>query len=172
LSKALLITDMLRDFVAEGGALYIGDSAPEVIQNTAGRLKEWRATKNHVIYIMDTHLTDDAEFNMFPPHCLAGDWGGEIIDELAPEKGDYFIRKRRFSAFYGTDLDLTLRELGVNEIEIAGVCTQICVLYTAADARMRMYDVTVQRNCVGSFDPEAHKFALKEMENTLGVNVI
>jgi nicotinamidase-related amidase len=67
---------------------------------------------------------------------------------------------------------LTLRELNVTELELAGVCTQICVLYTAADARMLNYDVTVRRECVASFDPEAHEFALKEMERTLGVKVI
>jgi len=94
------------------------------------------------------------------------------VAELAPQEGDLKIYKRRYSAFFGTDLDLTLRELGVTEVELVGVCTQICVLYTAADARMLNYDVTVRRNCVASFDPQAHEFALKEMEKTLGVKVI
>ena len=106
------------------------------------------------------------------PHCLAGKAGAEVIDELTPQKGDYIIYKRRYSAFFCTDLDLTLRELGVTEIELVGVCTQICVLYTAADARMLNYDVTVQKEYVDSFDKKAHDFALSEMEKTLGVKVL
>ena len=61
---------------------------------------------------------------------------------------------------------MTLRELGVTELELVGVCTQICVLYTAADARMLNYNITVRKECVASFDEDAHAFALKEMENS------
>jgi len=53
-----------------------------------------------------------------------------------------------------------------------GVCTNICVLYTAADARNLNYKVVVPKNCVTSFDLEAHKFALNEMKKTLGVEII
>lgn len=171
MSKALLIIDMLKDFLDQDGALSIGDSQ-QIIQNVSSRLEQWRAGGNPVIYIMDRHLPDDAEFKMFPPHCLAGEKGGEVVDELAPRQGDILIHKRRYSAFFGTDLDLTLRELGVGELELAGVCTNICVLYTAADARMLNYAVTVRRDCVASFDAEAHAFALTEMEKTLGVKVL
>lgn len=169
--KALLIIDMLKDFLEKEGSLCIGETA-EIRQNVSSRLAAWRAAGDPVIHIMDRHLPRDAEFRMFPPHCLAGEWGSEIIDELAPREGEYRVYKRRYSAFFATDLDLTLRELGVTELELAGVCTQICVLYTAADARMRHYDVTVRKNCVASFDGDAHVFALKEMEQTLGVKVI
>ena len=172
MSKALLIIDMLRDFLDENGSLYIGTGSKTVIQNVATRLKEWRQSENPVIYILDSHLQHDSEFDMFPVHCLAGEWGGEIVDELAPQKEDFLIRKRRYSAFYGTDLDLTLREQNVQSLELVGVCTQICVLYTAADARMRHYDVIVRKDCVASFDRAAHEFALKEMEKTLGAKVI
>jgi len=171
LARALLVIDMLRDFLDEDGALSIGD-AKQIIRNVAKRTEEWRASGNPVIYILDRHLPDDAEFKMFPPHCLAGERGGEVVDELAPREGDIRIYKRRYSAFFGTDLDLTLRELGVTEVELAGVCTQICVLYTAADARMLNYEVTVRRECVASFDEKAHEFALQEMEKTLGVKVL
>ncbi len=171
MSKALLVIDMLRDFLEEDGALSIGDST-SVIRNVASRIEEFRKKGNAIIYIMDRHLPQDAEFKMFPPHCLEGEPGCEIVDELAPEKEDLKVCKRRYSAFFGTDLDLSLRELGITELELTGVCTQICVLYTAADARMLNYDVTVRKECVDSFDRKAHEFALGEMEKTLGVKVI
>lgn len=169
--KALLVIDMLRDFLEEEGALCIGETK-EFREKIKAKLEEWRRENLPVIYIIDRHHPNDSEFKMFPPHCVAGKWGSEIVDELAPQDNDYLIYKRRYSAFFGTDLDLTLRELGITEIELTGVCTQICILYTAADARMRHYSVVVDRNLVNSFDLEAHEFALKEMENTLGVKVL
>jgi len=170
MARALLVIDMLNDFLEKNGSLYIGES-DRVIQNVALRIKEYRSVGNPIIYIMDNHAAQDAEFRMFPPHCLTGERGADVIDALAPEKGDFLIYKRRYSGFFGTDLDLTLRELGVTQLELAGVCTQICILYTAADARMLNYDVEVRENCTASFDAEAHEFALKEMKNTLGVSV-
>lgn len=172
MSKALLVIDMLNDFLDKEGVLYIGPSAEEVKKNVAEKVNDRRNNGVPIIYIMDRHLENDAEFNMFPPHCLAGKWGSEIVPEIAPQRGEYLIYKRRFSAFFGTDLDLTLRELGVSTLEITGVCTQICVLYTAADARMRHYDVVVSENCVASFDDEAHRFSIQQMEKTLGVKVL
>ncbi len=171
MAKALLVIDMLRDFLDKDGALSIGDSTT-IIKNVASRIEKSRKNGDAIIYIMDRHLPQDAEFKMFPPHCLEGEPGSEIVDELTPAKGDLRICKRRYSAFFGTDLDLSLRELGITELELVGVCTQICVLYTAADARMLSYDVTVRKECVDSFDKKAHEFALEEMEKTLGVKII
>jgi len=95
-----------------------------------------------------------------------------VIDELTPQKGDFIIPKRRFSAFYGTELDLLLREKKVDEVDIVGVLTNICVLYTAAWAQMLNYDVGVYRDGVTSTDLAAHEFALKEMKNTLGTKIL
>ncbi len=163
--------DMLNDFLHPVGTLCIGDSG-ELVQSVSSRIAEWRAQGNPIVYIVDRHLPQDAEFDMFPPHCLSGQWGGRILDQLAPHPGDLVVHKRRYSAFFGTDLDLTLRELGVSEVELSGVCTHICVLYTAADARMLNYCVTVHKECVASFDQQAHQFALGEMEKTLGVTIL
>jgi len=169
--KALLVIDMLNDFVKPDGALYIGEAAQRVAKEVEAIIDKARREGMPVIYICDNHRADDAEFNMFKPHCVKGTKGAEIVEELAPQPGDYIIPKRRYSAFFGTDLDATLREMGVSELVLVGVCTNICVLYTAADARMLNYDVTVVRNAVASFSQEAHEFALKEMESTLGVKV-
>lgn len=169
--KALLVIDMLNDFVKPDGALYIGEAAQRVAKEVEAIIDKARQEGMPVIYICDNHRADDAEFNMFKPHCVKGTKGAEIVEELAPQPGDYIIPKRRYSAFFGTDLDATLREMGVSELVLVGVCTNICVLYTAADARMLNYDVTVVRNAVASFSQEAHEFALKEMESTLGVKV-
>lgn len=170
--KALLVIDMLNDFISPDGALYVGETAGEVTEEVKKTIEKARKKGIPVIYICDSHREDDAEFKMFKLHCVKDTKGGEIVDVLAPKPGDYIILKRRYSAFFGTDLDAYLRELGVSELILVGVCTNICILYTAADARMLNYDVTVIRDCVSSFDEKAHYFALKEMENTLGAKII
>lgn len=170
--KALLIVDMLADFIYPKGALYLGPPAEELIKGVRSRLEEYRADGDLVIYLCDRHPGDDQEFDMFPPHSLEGSKGSEIIAELAPRADERVIGKRRFSGFCGTDLDLTLREKGVTELELAGCVTNICILYTAADARMLNYRVSVSEKAVASFDEQAHSFALQEMEKTLGVTLI
>lgn len=170
--QALLVIDMLADFLEETGSLYCGEGSRQIVPRVAARIAEARQAGIPVIYICDQHRPDDPEFEMFPPHCLAGTPGGEVIGELAPRPSERVIPKRRYSGFFGTDLDLTLRELGVEEIWLVGVCTNICVLYTAADARMLNYRVTVFKDSVASFDGEAHAFALRELEKTLGARVV
>lgn len=170
--KTLLVIDMLNDFIKPGGALYIGPSAEKVVPAVRSRLEDFRNKKEPVIFICDRHLPDDLEFEMFPPHCLEGDEGAQVIEELSPLPGERLIYKRRYSAFFGTELDLTLREYGIEELELTGVVTNICVLYTAADARALNYKVTVHSSAVAGIKEEDHRFALQELKDTLGVNVI
>ena len=171
MAKGVLVIDMLDDFLNPGGALYVGNEAAGVVSPIFELLEKERAAGTKVIYICDHHTPEDAEFKMFPLHCIAGSEGAEIIHELKPRQEDAIVYKRRFSAFSGTDLDITLREYQITNLLLVGVCTNICVLYTAADARNLNYSVAVPRRCVASFDPEAHEFALREMDRTLGVEV-
>ncbi|NLA10989.1 MAG: cysteine hydrolase [Firmicutes bacterium] len=170
--KALLVIDMLNDFIKPEGALYIGPAAQQVVPAVRSRVELFRKSGDPVLFICDRHRSGDLEFEMFPPHCLEGDPGGEVIEELAPLPEERLIYKRRYSAFFGTELDLTLRELGIAELELSGVVTNICVLYTAADARMLNYRVAVSPAAVAAIDEQSHLFALQEMEKTLGVTML
>ncbi len=170
-TRALLVIDMLNDFILADGSLSVGPAGEGIVPIIAGLIGEFRAGGEAVIYIRDHHTEADPEFQMFPPHCMQGTRGAEVIEALAPRAGELVIAKRRYSAFFATQLDLCLREMGVKELVLVGVCTNICVLYTACDARMRTYAVTVPRDAVASFDSEAHEFALAQMENVLGVEV-
>jgi len=169
--RALLVIDMLNDFVREGASLDCGPAAREIVPRIAGRIRAARAEGVPVVYVCDSHREDDPEFEMFPPHCVAGTEGAKVVDELRPAPSDIVVPKRRYSGFFGSDLDLYLRELGARDLILTGVCTNICVLYTAADARMLGYRVTVPRDSVATFDEDAGRFALKEMQRTLGARV-
>jgi nicotinamidase/pyrazinamidase len=163
---------MIHDFADPTGALYCGPSMPKVIDVIKGELARARKAKELVVYLTDDHLPDDAEFKMFPPHAIHGTKGATVIPQLAPAAGEVVIPKRRYSGFFGTDLDITLRERGIDTLRLVGDCTNICVLYTAADARNLGYAVEVVRDGVTSFDLEAHAHALSELEKTLGARVL
>ncbi|MBI2983918.1 MAG: cysteine hydrolase [Chloroflexi bacterium] len=170
--RALIVVDMIHDFAHEGGALYCGPSMGKIIPVIQNELDRARAAGEPIVYLTDAHMPDDAEFQMFPPHAIVGTKGAEIVPELAPSEADVVIPKRRYSGFFGTDLDITLRERGIDTLRLVGDCTNICVLYTAADARNLGYAVEVVENGVTSFDEDAHRGALRELEKTLGAKML
>lgn len=170
--KALIVIDMLNDFILRDGALYSGKKGEEIVSFINKEIKNFRKAKNPIVFVCDNHEMDDKEFEMFPPHCIAGEKGSNIIKDIDFRKEDKVIKKRRYSSFFGTDLDIYLREKEIDEMYLVGVCTNICILYTAADARNLGYKVNIYKNGVASFDEEAHKFALKESEKTLGCNIL
>ena len=96
----------------------------------------------------------------------------EIIDALQPfAAAARLVPKRRYSAFFATDLAAQLRALAPERVLVMGVCTDICVLHTVADLRNRDYAVEVPADCVASFDPDQHLWALNHMERILGATI-
>ena len=86
--KALIIVDMLNDFIDPQGELYCGATAEAVTPVVSRYLKLARQQGDLVVYLQDSHTADDLEFQKFPPHCITGSWGGRILDVLAPKKGE------------------------------------------------------------------------------------
>jgi nicotinamidase/pyrazinamidase len=169
--KALIIVDMLNDFVDEKGALYCGDTARLIIPFIHERLMVYRNRKNLVIYLKDAHDEDDKEFEKFPKHSVTGTWGSEVIPELSPQADETVIPKKRYSGFYGTDLENVLKSANVDEVEVVGVCTSICVMDTVGGLANRDYKIGVPVKGVADFDSEMHQFSLKRMEKIYGADV-
>ncbi len=169
---ALIVVDMLRDFIDPRGVLTCGEAGRAIVPAVEREIQRALAEGRDVYFVCDRHLEDDAEFRQFPRHAVEGTWGAQIIDELTVPAGARIVPKRRYSGFYASGLDLLLRERGTRALTVVGVCTQICVLYTTADARERGYGVTVNRNAVASFDEAAHRWALHELESTLGATLV
>ena len=115
--RALIIVDMLNDFVDEKGALYCGDTARAIVPAVKKRLARFRQSGDLIVYLKDSHDEEDKEFDRFPKHCVQGSWGNEIISELSPNPGEAVIPKKRFSGFYGTDLENILSSAGVEEVD-------------------------------------------------------
>ena len=173
--NVVLVADMVRGFVeldhdGEKHNLYF-DEARRIIPNVRRLLEQERARGSHIIYVCDTHDPDDKEFEMFPPHCVRGSVECELIAELQDIPGE-LMPKNRYSAFVNTPLEQRLAELRPEKLTICGVCTDICVLHTTSDARNRDYPVEVPADCVATFNPEAHRWALKHIQEILGARVV
>ena len=169
--KALIIVDMLNDFIDKKGALYCGETAREIVPFVKEKLETFRKQGDVVIYLQDAHDEDDREFEKFPKHCVAGSWGSSIIEVLRPLPEEKVIPKKRYSGFYGTDLEGVLKKAAVKDIEVVGVCTSICVMDTVGGLANRDYNISVPVKGVADFDPEFHQFALKRMKQLYGADV-
>lgn len=160
---AIIVVDMLNDFVRPDGALPV-PGAEKLIPNQQKLLNKARDKGLFVVYVADHHMPDDEEFEVWGAHAVEGTEGAQVIDEIAPKGNEKVIPKRRYSGFFGTDLDLTLREHGIEKVIIFGVLTDICVNYTSAGATARGYDAVVVSDAVWSNEEEDHRFALKHMQ--------
>jgi len=172
MKQALVIVDMLNDFVLPGAPLEVPETR-RIIPGLQQRLVEARRSGMPVVFVCDAHAPDDREFERmgWPPHAIAGTKGSEVVEELAPREGEAVVSKTTYSGFYATGLDQLLQRLGVEELVLAGCVTNICILYTAADAVMRGYRVRVPADAVADLDPEQGRFALQQMAQVLGVTV-
>ncbi|CUH96513.1 hypothetical protein P22_2603 [Propionispora sp. 2/2-37] len=93
-------------------------------------------------------------------------------DKIEEQAGLFhFIDKSRYSSFAGNDLALRLRERGIQEVHLTGVCTDICVLHTAVDAYNLGFNIVVHADAVASFDPAGHAWALRHFARALGATV-
>ena len=171
MSNALLVVDMLVGFLEPGHNLYCGDEARSIIPNVKRLIETEQAKGTKVFFICDTHDPDDLEFKIFPVHCVKGTEEAEVIRELSGYEGQ-IIQKRRYSAFFDTDLGNQLAELAPEKAIICGVATDICVMHTVADARNRDYAVEIPEDCVATFDADAHTYALQHMEKILGATLV
>jgi nicotinamidase/pyrazinamidase len=171
MANAVLIIDMVRGFLEPGHSLYCGDQSRQLIPRVHELAERELRRGSKLLYLCDHHTPDDLEFKLFPPHCIIGTEETEVVEELRDLPGEV-IPKNRYSAFHNTTLDDHLMHIGPERLIMAGVCTDICVLYTAADARNRDFEVEVPADCVTSFDSNGHDFALDHMRRILGVQVV
>jgi nicotinamidase-related amidase len=161
--KAVLVIDMLEDFFREGPLAAIRKELTERINTLTSRA---RSAGVPVIWVRQEFREDlaDAFLAMRKKNIkvtIAGTRGCEILAELNRAAGDHEIVKKRYSAFYGTELDGLLSELNVTELVLSGINTHACVRTAAIDAYQRDMDVTIPCDCVASYDIEHHDVTLR-----------
>jgi nicotinamidase-related amidase len=127
-----------------------------------------RAAAMPVVFIQEVHKRTLMDFGreldgMEDVHGLEGDETTELADGLDPQPDEYLIRKRRYSAFFGTELEIVLKSYRAERLLLVGALTDVCVHYTFADAHQHDYCCQVVADCVGGSSREAHDAALEAM---------
>ncbi|MFC1944764.1 cysteine hydrolase family protein [Chloroflexota bacterium] len=156
--KALIVVDMQVDNV--------GRFFQEIIPDIRMLIDRARERKIPVFFALDSRYPDDFLFTRMglPRSCIRGTAGVKVIEELGPLPTDYYVEKRMLSAFFGSDLDFTLRLMGVGRLIIVGVATMGCVFKTAMDAVEMGYEVEVVGDCCSAHPPEFHELGLRYLE--------
>lgn len=168
-NTAILVVDMLNDFVT--GALKC-DRGLAIVPKTAELLRAARKHNVPVIFCNDAHIKGiDHELKLWGDHAIAGTKGAEVIAELEQCDKDYVVPKRRYSGFFHTDLDLLLKELGVNTVIMTGLHTHMCVRHTSADAYQLGYNIVVASDATDSFTEEDYNYGIKYLKEVYGAEI-
>ncbi|MGQ9639773.1 MAG: cysteine hydrolase family protein [Candidatus Bathyarchaeia archaeon] len=156
--EAILIIDMQKDNV--------GRFCESIMPNVKLLIEDARRRGRPVIYACDSRYRDDPLFRRlgFPEHAIRGTGGAEVIEEIKPQPGDIVVEKRMLSAFFGTDLDYTLRHKGIRSLLIAGIRTEACLLKTVLDAFELGYEVTVPTDACSSPSQQNHEATLRILD--------
>ena len=169
---ALLLIDTINDLEFDGGARLLRSAKPMAKRIAA--LKRRAADAGiPAIYVNDNFGRWRSDFRRLVAHCLQdGVRGRPVAELLVPDENDYFVLKPKHSGFYNTTLDLLLHHLQAETLIVTGMATDVCVLFTAADAYMRDYQLVVPRDCVAALSPALHRTALAQMKAVLKARVV
>ena len=165
-NAALLVIDMQNFFVDPKGAAYL-PATKAILPGVKALINGFRSVDRPVIFTSHAHTSRELDGGILAwwwgDMCMEGTRDAEIYPELAPLPGEKLIRKHRYSAFYNTDLETVLRCLGVQDLVITGVMTNICCESTARDAFFRDHRVLFVADGTASSDEELHISALRNL---------
>jgi maleamate amidohydrolase len=166
---ALLLVDVINAFFAPGGAFHY-ETAAEVLPALARLLEAGRAGARLVVHAREAHYPGlgDREGRKLPAHCIIGEPDAEFVAGFEPRPGEPEVRKRRFSAFFATDLALLFQEQGVHTVVIGGVKTNVCIRATVQDAFAHGFEPILARGAVNSNRPHLHEATLEDVERYFG----
>ena len=183
---ALLIVDMVNDFVhprgltamRSGRSVEAGRSAIAPIRSMA---RAARSVGVPVVHVQHSTLHGDASHSgswvdargratySSLDICLDGTWGQQVVDELAPRRGDLVVKKHRYSGFARTELDDVLRAAGTETIVVCGVSTNVCVESTARQGFDLDYYVVIPADACASWNSRLHEAALETARHRYAV---
>ena len=168
---ALLIIDMINDLDFPGA-----DEMVAAANVAAGAIAKLREEADRcgvpVVYVNDNYGQWHSERSRLVEHVMREESRGqELVRQLEPRENDYFVIKPQFSGFYSTNLPVLLPKLGASRLILTGIAADICVLFTAADAHMREYDLWVPGDTVASLSEERTGWALEIMEQSMQAEV-
>src|SRR5262245_6756993 len=168
---ALLIIDVINDFQCGEGEP-VTRFVTHMAERIADLKKRAKAANVPCIYVNDNFGLWRSDRDDLVQYCSRESARcREVVQSLAPEKDDYFVLKPMLSGFYATVLDPLLRQLEVKTLILAGVCANVCVLFTAADGYMRGYKLVVPSDCVAAASGTDCGYALDQMRRIFKADV-
>ncbi len=159
----------MNDFLHEDGEQLLA-SYRERHGGLVAALDRARAAGIPVIYANDNEGVWDGDAPGLVRKAVEGR-GGELVAAIAPQEGDRFVVKPRYSAFDHTPLDIILRDLGIERILLAGAATEACVVQTAVDAREQGFKVTVLADACATNDERLERIAFEYLEEVVGARL-
>jgi len=161
MKPAIIVVDMLKDNLKESSQNPYFQEGRAIISNLQRLLEDGRKRRFPIVFACDSFLEGDFIFRgRMKVHSLRGTKGAEVVDDLKPGPTDMILPKRRFSAFFKTDLDQTLRVLGVDTIVVTGITTEVCVLMTVMDGLSHDFSAILLEDCSASRSKEFHQGCL------------
>ena len=171
MKTALIVIDMQNSFLHPDGENYY-PTAGDVVGNCLALIDQARQAGTIVVHVADRHRDgfNDFEHKRLPRHCVSGGFHAEYFTGFGPKgsANEIEIVKRRFSAFFSTELSLFLREQRVEQVIICGVKTNVCVRATAQDAFASGFDVVVVKDATNSNRDHLASASLEDIERYLG----
>jgi len=168
---AIIVVDMINEFCKPGGKMvlpgYEALVGPQRAIIDAARLND-----APVIWIHDAHrpgMRHEREWAKRTPHCLENTWAVEIIEDLGARPDEIHVTKRRYSAFFQTDLDLVLKDMKIDQLVVFGVVTNICVRSTVHDAFFNGYEVVVPADACAATGKREQDSSLYDIGTHFGV---
>jgi len=168
---ALIVVDMQKGggLPLEQVGIPVMPGYAEQVPRAVAMVEAARAAGVPVIFFQEVHRRSLVDFGreldgVETVHGLDGDYATELDDALQPQPGDDLIVKRRYSCFFGTELEILLKGLGVSTLILIGGLTDVCVHYTFVDGHQRNYFVRVVEDCVLGSSQSAHDASLNAME--------
>jgi nicotinamidase-related amidase len=159
---AILVIDMVKDTFQEDHPYPITPHARAIVPRI-NQVTAWARLQGHaVVFACDSFLEGDFIFKgKMKPHSLRGTPGSEVTELLDRGPRDVVLPKRRFSAFFKTDLDQTLRGWGIDTVAVCGIATNFCVLATALDALCHDFQAILLEDASAAFRPDLHHQTLE-----------
>ncbi len=168
---AVLVIDMINEFCKHGGKMVL-PGYETLVPPQLSVIAAARAADVPMIWVQDAHRANvrrEREWVKRTPHSVEGTWATEIIEDLGARPDEIHVTKRRYSAFFQTDLDMTLKDLMVNQLVVFGVVTNICVRSTVHDAFFNGYEVVVPHDCCAATGQREQDSSLYDIATHFGV---
>ena len=168
---AVLVIDMLNSYRHED-AEKLAPSVADIIENVAGVISVAQKRDDvDLIYVNDNYGDFTASQDDIVRQALEGE-RPDLVEPIVPKEGVRFLQKVRHSAFYATALAYLLRQMETKRLILTGQVAEQCILYTALDAYVRHFPVTVPPDAVAHIDADLGKAALRMMEENMRAEVV